>query len=266
LTINDLFFRNVASSFSQVSLCLVVTALTITMAPSPPSDFICPLTHKLMGDPLMSRYGDHFERSAIMAWFDKGNNYCPVTGNPLRPSMLVSDKTLQWKIDYWAKKNGYELNGKLEGVEAAVASMSFIAVPHERFLCPLTNDIMTDPVTTKEGINFERNAILRWLDEHEEEVCPVTKKPLAMAGLIPNSKLQWEIKQWQLNYGDASQQMSELELEGKLSKAMMISRDVPLSDIVLALAAEEGATASAPVVKNTKEDVQNVLDDVLDTL
>jgi hypothetical protein len=220
-----------------------------------------------MRDPLMSRYGDHFERSAIMEWFEKGNNYCPVTGNPLRPSMLVSDKTLQWKIDYWAKKNGCEISGKeLTGEEAAVASMGFVAVPHERFICPLTNDIMTDPVTTKEGINFERNAILRWLEEHEDDICPVTKQPLTMAGIIPNSKLQWEIKQWQLNYGDASQEMSELELQGKLSKAMMISRDVPLSEIVLALAAEEGITPSAPVKKNTKEDVQNVLDDVLDTL
>lgn len=214
----------------------------------------------------MSRYGDHFERSAIMEWFEKGNNYCPVTGNPLRPSMLVSNKTLQWKISYWAKKNGYELSGEEKtGEEAAVASISFVAVPHANFVCPLTNDIMEDPVTTKEGINFERKAILRWLDE-QGEICPVTKKPLTVGGIVPNAKLQWEIKQWQLNYGDASQQMSELELEGKLSKAMMISRDVPLSDIVLALAAEEGVTPSAPTKKNTKEDVQNVLDDVLDAL
>lgn len=237
------------------------------MAPAPPSEFMCPLSHNLMCDPLMSRYGDHFERSAIMEWFQKGNNYCPVTGNPLRPSMLVSDQTLQWKIKYWAKKNGHELSGEEKtGEDAAVACISFVAVPHRRFICPLTNDIMEDPVTSKQGINFERKAILRWLDE-QGDVCPVTKTPLTMAGLIPNNKLQWEIKQWQLNYGDASQQMSELELEGKLSKAMMISQDVPLSDIVLALAAEEGVIASAPPVKtNTKVDMQNVLDDVLDTL
>ena len=219
-----------------------------------------------MCDPLMSRYGDHFERSAIMEWFEKGNNYCPVTGNPLRPSMLVSNKTLQWKIKYWAQKNGHELTGEEKTGEAAsVAAISFVAVPHERFICPLTNEIMQDPVTTKEGINFERKAILRWLDE-QGDVCPVTKTPLTMSGLISNNKLKWEISQWQLNYGDASQQMSELELQGKLSKAMMISRDIPLSDIVMALAAEQELSPSAPVTKNTKEDVQNVLDDVLDAL
>lgn len=216
----------------------------------------------------MSRYGNHFEREAIMEWFNQGNNYCPVTGNPLRPSNLISDKTLQWKISYWAKKNGYDLGGgETKSDEAeAVASIGFVAIPYERFICPLTNEIMEDPVCTKEGLNFERKAILRWLDE-KGDVCPVTSKPLTMTGLVTNSKLQWEIKQWQLNTGDASQQMSELELQGKLSKAMMISRDVPLAEIVRALAADQATSAPPPAVpKMEKQDVLDVLDDVMNTL
>lgn len=237
------------------------------MAPAPPTEYLCELSHKVMTDPLMSRYGNHFERSAILGWLEKGNNYCPVTGNPLRPSMLISDKTLQWKIKYWADKNAYDLGeGESKTTEEAAAapSIGFVAVPHENFICPLTNEVMQDPVVTKEGINFERKAILRWIDENGE-VCPVTKTPLAVNGLVPNNKLQWEIKQWQLSYGDASQQMSELELEGKLNKAMMISREVPLSDIVLALAADSGAEPIAPK-KMEKVDVSDVLDDVLSAL
>lgn len=239
------------------------------MAPAPPSDFICPLSHKLMSEPMMSRYGNHFERSAIVQWLNDGNTYCPVTGNPLRLSMLISDKTLQWKIKYWAKKNGYDLGtGEEEksAAEIAAASIAFVAIPHEHFICPLTNEIMVDPVITKEGINFERKAILRWLDE-QGDICPVTKRPLTMSGLVSNSKLKWEIDQWQLSTGDPSQQMSELELEGKLSKAMMISREVPLSEIVKALAAEQGvASKPAATPKLAKEDVLSVLDDVVDTL
>jgi hypothetical protein len=71
----------------------------------PPTEFICPLTKDIMSDPLVSRYGTHFERKAIIDWLEKGNNFCPQTGNPLRPSYLISDKNLQWKIRYWAKKN-----------------------------------------------------------------------------------------------------------------------------------------------------------------
>lgn len=239
------------------------------MAPAPPTDFICPLSHQLMSEPMMSRYGNHFERTAIMQWLNDGNPYCPVTGNPLRPSMLISDKTLQWKIKYWAKKNGYDLGAGGEeksAAEVAAASIAFVAIPHDHFICPLTNDIMKDPVTTREGINFERKAIFRWLDE-QGDICPVTKKPLTMSGLITNNKLKWEIDQWQLSSGDPSEQMSELELEGKLSKAMMISREVPLSEIVKALAAEQGvASKPAATPKLAKEDMLSVLDDVVDTL
>lgn len=234
------------------------------MASSPPSDYLCPLSKMLMREPMMSRYGNHFEREAIMEWFNQGNTYCPVTGNPLRPSNLISDKTLQWKISYWAKKNGYDLGE--ESKSEAAASIGFVAVPYERFVCPLTNEIMEDPVCTKDGLNFERKAILRWLEE-KGNVCPVTNKSLKMSGLVTNSKLQWEIQQWQLNTGDPSQQMTELELQGKLSKAMMISRDLPLSDIVRALAADQAASQPPPAApKMEKQDVLSVLDDVMNTL
>ena len=73
-------------------------------APVPPDEFICPLTKQLMAVPVVSRYGIHFEKKAILEWLNEGNNFCPVTGNPLRPSNLISDPTLQWKIQYVSLK------------------------------------------------------------------------------------------------------------------------------------------------------------------
>ena len=55
---------------------------------------------------------------------------------------------------------------------------------------------------TKDGINFERSAILKWLKE--EDVCPVTSKPLTQSCLVHNSKLQNEIDDWQLFGGTSS--------------------------------------------------------------
>lgn len=46
-----------------------------------PEEFLCELTKKIMRDPMVSRYGTHFERQAIMDHLNEGNNYCPVTGN-----------------------------------------------------------------------------------------------------------------------------------------------------------------------------------------
>jgi hypothetical protein len=214
-----------------------------------------------MKDPMMSRYGNHFERAAILDWLNQGNNFCPVTGNPLRPSNLISDKTLQWKIDYWAKKHGVEFD---EYKTSDELPLGYVSLPQERFICPLTNDVMEDPVMTREGLNFERKAILKWLDENGD-VCPVTKKSLRVSGLVANGKLQWEIRQWQLHEGDPSQEMSRLELESKLSKAEMVSRDFALSDILRALTVNESPVERTEKTME-KADVLSVLDDVMNTL
>ena len=247
------------------------------MAPIPPDEYVCPLTKELMRDPVVSRYGKHFERKAILRWLQDGNNYCPVTGNPLRPSNLVSDRTLQWKIQYWADKNGHPLKDVKNDPEDGEDDFYFsatIAVPDKRFICPLTKSIMEDPVVSKHGHNFERKAILTWLDDMGD-VCPITKEPLFPSDLVSNKKLGWEISQWQLNHGDAAKEMTRLELETKLSKAEMVSRDFHIADILRALTEVETNKDSTgdkeeskqePPKKVDRKDVLSVLDDVVDAL
>ena len=66
-----------------------------------------------MIQPLVSRSGIHFERSAILAWLSEGSDLCPVTGNPLRPSDLVPDKRLEARLLFWRQNNGVVLNQAL---------------------------------------------------------------------------------------------------------------------------------------------------------
>ena len=114
--------------------------------------------------------------------------------------------------------------------------------------------------------------------------CPITKQPLATSDIVSNSKLKWEISQWQLNYGDASKEMSKLEFETKLSKATMISQDYHISDILLALTGQveeelkgrydeeeekkEGTAGGGgdETTKPAEPDVFDILDDVVDTV
>ena len=123
---------------------------------------VLPLAFGTLG---IHRYGHHFEKKAILDWINEGNNFCPVTGNPLRPSNLISDPTLQWKIQYWAKKNAgrdlaAERKERGEQADGNVLSLTgFVAVPDKRFFCPLTKDLMEDPVMSKTGHNFERKCI-----------------------------------------------------------------------------------------------------------
>jgi hypothetical protein len=236
---------------------------------APPAEFLCPITKKVMKDPVVTRYGIYFEKKAILEWLNQGNNYCPVTGNPLRPSNLISDKTLEWKIQYWASKNGVTdaLKAEVKEEDGDPLVFGFVDVPPEKFRCALTKEVMKDPVVSKLGHSFEREAIRKWMDEMGA-VCPITAEALNPSDMVTNNKLQWEIQQWQLAYGDGHEEMSRLELDTKLSKAMMVSQDYQMSDILKALTQAESEGRRTPMAedKEEDEDVLALLDDVVDTV
>lgn len=70
------------------------------------------------------------------------------------------------------------------------------------FLCPISLQIMKDPVTTVTGITYDRESIEMWLYTAEEEVvtatCPVTKQylPKDIELLTPNHMLRRLIQAW----------------------------------------------------------------------
>ena len=107
--------------------------------------------------------------------------------------------------------------------------------PPEKFICPLTLEVMEHPVMSKYGHNFERSAIMEWLcttsnsnstttGNHQNNgilstgvgsgigsggagcvgiggCCPLTRQPLKPSWLISNVKLQTEIQEWKLQHG-----------------------------------------------------------------
>jgi len=59
------------------------------------------------------------------------------------------------------------------------------------FLCPLTLQIMYDPVLDGEGNSFERRTILKWLREDDSNsISPISRKPLCEDMLVPNNALR----------------------------------------------------------------------------
>lgn len=68
-----------------------------------------------------------------------------------------------------------------------------VPVPDE-FICPITLEVMTCPVTTKYGLTFDRRAIKEWL--HRNSTCPLTRQPLTLNDLVPNQTLQTAIVMW----------------------------------------------------------------------
>ncbi|KAL2932706.1 E3 ubiquitin-protein ligase PUB24 [Bienertia sinuspersici] len=69
-----------------------------------------------------------------------------------------------------------------------------VEVP-QYFVCPISLQIMKDPVTAATGITYDRCSIERWL-KAAEAVCPVTKQPLPNDQLTPNHTLRRLIQAW----------------------------------------------------------------------
>ncbi|XP_034675298.1 U-box domain-containing protein 15-like [Vitis riparia] len=133
-----------------------------------------------------------------------------------------------------------------------------LAIPHE-FLCPITLEIMTDPVFVATGQTYERESIQKWLDSNHK-TCPKTMQPLVHSSLVPNYALRNLILQWcennnfQIPKKDASsstegsseqkesvlsvvQNLSsnQLEVQRKaVKKIRMLSKENPVNRVLIA--------------------------------
>ncbi|KAG6484845.1 hypothetical protein ZIOFF_053370 [Zingiber officinale] len=62
------------------------------------------------------------------------------------------------------------------------------------FLCPISLQVMDDPVTVATGVSYDRSSISRWLVDHDK--CPVTNQRLADLTVTPNDTLLRLIRSW----------------------------------------------------------------------
>ncbi|OAY43002.1 E3 ubiquitin-protein ligase PUB23 [Manihot esculenta] len=64
------------------------------------------------------------------------------------------------------------------------------------FLCPISLQIMKDPVTVPTGITYDRESIEKWLFSGKNDTCPVTKQVISDCDLTPNLTLMRLIQSW----------------------------------------------------------------------
>lgn len=72
-------------------------------------------------------------------------------------------------------------------------SADVITVPHE-YICPLSQDLLEDPVTTADGFTYERSAITRWFQIRRSS--PLTGLELQSVAIRRNRQLSNEIEAW----------------------------------------------------------------------
>jgi Mg-chelatase subunit ChlD len=100
---------------------------------------------------------------------------------------------LNWREVYY-KAIQYPLKYYPSKMSNIVATSA--AFPSE-FMCPISMDLMTDPVIGNDGHTYEKTAITEWLINHS--VSPLTRRPMTLQDIQPNFALRGAIERWRLS-------------------------------------------------------------------
>ncbi|CAD6259835.1 unnamed protein product [Miscanthus lutarioriparius] len=68
--------------------------------------------------------------------------------------------------------------------------------PPQLFLCPISMELMEDPVTVSTGVTYDRRSIERWFFKYGKTTCPATMQRLNSFDLTPNHTLKRVISTW----------------------------------------------------------------------
>ena len=66
--------------------------------------------------------------------------------------------------------------------------------PPDDFICPITTEVMSDPVMAADGHSYERKQIERWLAT--KSTSPMTGEALQHTHTFPNHALRGRIREW----------------------------------------------------------------------
>lgn len=107
------------------------------------------------------------------------------------------------------------------------------------FRCPITFEIMEDPVEMDDGYTYEREAILKWMEEHSNQ-SPITHKKMSTK-IKPNDGLKNRIQQYlnQKNDRGGNLQVLVKNLDDK-TFILHVSEDDTVSDFKKAIRDKTG--------------------------
>ncbi|CAK7326433.1 unnamed protein product, partial [Dovyalis caffra] len=105
---------------------------------------------------------------------------------------------------------------------------------YQTFYCPLTKQIMDDPVTIQSGVTYDRKAITEYLEEFknsQEIFCPTTGQKLLSRVLRTNAALKATIEEWKERNEVARIKFSRSALVLSASPGMVLEAIRDLQDI-----------------------------------
>ncbi|CAI9110784.1 OLC1v1010866C1 [Oldenlandia corymbosa var. corymbosa] len=107
-------------------------------APVIPEEFKCPLSSRLMYDPVVIDSGITFERLWIQKWFDENHVVCPKTKKKLDHFLLTPNMTMKDLIAEWCARTGVTLTDPSALADLQPLDSSFSSI---RSLSSSVNDL-----------------------------------------------------------------------------------------------------------------------------
>jgi hypothetical protein len=170
-----------------------------------PEEFICPITCVLLQDPVIAADGITYEREAISRWLQQSSKSpclnTELENKELRPNQslrqLMRDmaergrkRTAHASLTHmWRKR---VMGKKQIGEEEVVCGVAKSTAAPSEFIGPITGLLLRDPVVAADGVTYEREAIMRMMQQSlgtddDGSNCPLEP---SLAQLRPNTTLR----------------------------------------------------------------------------
>ena len=165
--------------------------------PYPPA-FYSVETGLLMTNPVVNAEGESLDKSDLAKDADI-NAYFPnrALQSIIEHHMALEEDTLRGSL----RRLDSKVRSSLSHVVASSAFRGLHKPLAAEYYCPILCELMSDPVVTREGVTYEREAIEKWIRQHGTS--PMTRQPLSMQDLRPNWAI-YDLMEWQEGRGEAS--------------------------------------------------------------
>ncbi|KAK8604284.1 hypothetical protein V6N13_099231 [Hibiscus sabdariffa] len=111
---------------------------------------------------------------------------------------------------------------------------NYIEPLYDTFFCPLTKQIMDDPVTIENGVTYERKVITKWFEtfgHRDDIICPITGMKLTSKVLSTNVALKDTIEEWKERNETARIKVARTSLSLASSDSLILEAIIDLQHV-----------------------------------